>query len=113
MPRFSLYDVIAVPFPYFDRPVRQRRPALVVSGPDLEATHGLLWVAMITAAENGRWDGDVPIADHGEAGLPIPSVVRPAKLATVEAAEATRRGVISREERRAVAAELSRWQRKG
>jgi mRNA interferase MazF len=36
MPIFEVWDIVKVPFPYTDRPVRQRRPALViaaVSGP--------------------------------------------------------------------------------
>jgi len=31
MPPFDAWDIIKVPFPYTDRPVRQRRPALVVA----------------------------------------------------------------------------------
>lgn len=44
MASFEPGDVIKVPFPYTDKPARQSRPALVVSIPALEATHGLLWV---------------------------------------------------------------------
>ena len=51
MPRFELWDVVAVPFPYVERPIRQRRPALVVAA-GLGAPHDLLWVLMITAAAN-------------------------------------------------------------
>ena len=47
-------DVIKVPFPYTDRPTRQSRPALVVSSGGIEDAHGLLWVVMITSAENRR-----------------------------------------------------------
>ena len=52
MPSFKAGDVIKVPFPYTDRSARQRRPALVVSAPSIEGEHGLLWVLMITSAEN-------------------------------------------------------------
>lgn len=45
---------------------------------------GVLWVAMIASAANGPWTCDVPIADLGRAGLPAPSVVRPAKIACIE-----------------------------
>jgi hypothetical protein len=27
MPRFERWDVVAVPFPYVERPIQQRRPA--------------------------------------------------------------------------------------
>jgi len=50
MPVFDAWDIVKVPFPYTDRPIRQRRPALVLAGGDLQVRHGLLWLAMITIA---------------------------------------------------------------
>jgi len=94
MADFSQGDVVKVPFPYTDRSTRQSRPALVVSTKDLEAAHGLLWVLMITSAENRGWPGDVAIANPAAAGLPAPSVIRTAKIATIEAAHAARLGRI-------------------
>ena len=91
MPRFELWDVVAVPFPYVERPIQQRRPALVVAA-GLGAAQDLLWVLMITAAANPRWPEDVEIDDHARAGLPITSVVRTAKLATIEARAASKLG---------------------
>ena len=107
MPTFDRFDVVSVPFPYTDRPARQRRPALVVSQPSYEERTGLLWVVMITAAENRRWPGDVVLANARRAGLSIPSVVRPAKIATIEAAQASRIGGISAAEGRAVRTAIS------
>ncbi|MGH7047348.1 MAG: type II toxin-antitoxin system PemK/MazF family toxin [Stellaceae bacterium] len=49
---------------------------------------------MITAAENRSWDHDVPIPDHRAVGLPIPSIIRPAKITTVEARRARKLGEI-------------------
>lgn len=109
MPRFKRFDVVSVPFPYTDRPVRQRRPALVLSSDDLERAHGLLWVAMITAAENRRWQDDVEIGNLRRAGLPIASVIRPSKVATIEADHAEHRGEVGGEERAAVEAVLERY----
>ena len=43
---------------------------------------------MITSAENRRWADDHAIDDAALAGLPAPSVVRPAKIATIEARRA-------------------------
>ncbi|MGH7896779.1 MAG: type II toxin-antitoxin system PemK/MazF family toxin [Candidatus Binatia bacterium] len=85
---FNVGDVIKVPFPYTDRATRQRRPALIVSTYDLERDHGLLWVLMITSAENRGWPGDVPVTAPANAGLPVPSVIRTAKIATIEARDA-------------------------
>jgi mRNA interferase MazF len=92
MPAFEQGEVIKVPFPYTDRSTRQSRPALVISSGGIEAAHGLLWVAMITSAENRGWPGDESIEDLSLAGLPVPSVIRTAKLATIEAIDARRLG---------------------
>lgn len=94
MPSFKQGDVIKVPFPYTDRSTRQSRPALVVSAGNLEDDHGLLWVVMITSARNRGWPGDVPVGNLGAAGLPVPSVIRTAKIATIEAADAAKLGAV-------------------
>ena len=95
MVAFKRGDVVKVPFPYTDKDTRQSRPALVVSTGSLEETHGLLWVLMITSAENRGWPGDVEVSNLATAGLPFVSVVRTAKVATIEASDATRLGRLS------------------
>jgi mRNA interferase MazF len=85
MPTYSRGDVVKVSFPYTDRDVRQRRPALVVSDQPLGDDGRLHWVLMITSADHRRWPGDVSLGRrHGEAGLPAPSLIRTSKIATVE-----------------------------
>lgn len=102
MPSFEPGDVVKVPFPYTDRATRQRRPALVISGTDLQQTHGLLWVLMITSAENRGWPGDVAVSDLTKAGLPVASVIRTAKIATIEARDAEPLGKIATRSRNQV-----------
>lgn len=92
MATFKVGDVVRVPFPYTDRATRQHRPALVVSEGAIGESGTLLWVAMITSAENRPWPDDHAIEDIGQAGLPVPSVVRPCKIATIEADHAERLG---------------------
>jgi mRNA interferase MazF len=106
MPIFEPWDIIKVPFPYTDRPVRQRRPALVVAATALQAEHGLLWVLMITSAENRGWQGDVSISDLTHSGLSAESVVRTAKIATIEAKDAERIGRLPLIDRKAVEARV-------
>jgi len=88
--RFDPFDIVVVPFPYADRLAEKRRPALVISNRKL-AAHGLIWVAMITSADNESWRSDVAIANLSRAGLPAPSVVRPAKIACIEPSRIDRR----------------------
>lgn len=95
MASFRQGDVIKVPFPCTDRSTRQSRPALVVSAGGIEEAHGLLWVVMITSTGNRGWPGDVPVTNLAAAGLPAPSVVRTAKIATIEASDAARLGKVS------------------
>ncbi len=103
---FDRFSVVAVPFPYVEREARRRRPAVVVSGPELARRHGLAWVLMITSADNPPWPEDIRIGDLARAGLGKPSVVRPVKIATVEAARCTALGRLAEVE--AVEAALSR-----
>jgi mRNA interferase MazF len=63
---------------------------------------------MITAAANPRWPDDVEIADHEDAGLPIPSVVRTVKIATIEARAASKLGSLQRQASAQVAAVLKK-----
>src|SRR5688572_529937 len=74
---FAAGDVVVVPFPYTDRLAEKRRPALVISSARL-VRFGVVWIAMITSAENEPWACDVRIADIDRAGLPAASVIRPA-----------------------------------
>ena len=82
---FEPWQVVKVPFPYTKGPAAQWRPALVVAS--LSDTGGphILWIAMITSAGHRRWSGDVELTALATAGLSAPSMVRLAKLASVEA----------------------------
>lgn len=85
MIEFSQWDIVTVPFPYTDKTTTKRRPALVVSNNELRENHGLVWVVMITSAKNAKWAGDNEIEDYAACGLPAPSIIRPSKIATIDA----------------------------
>lgn len=107
--RFDPFDVVVVPFPYADRLAEKRRPALVISNRRLEVL-GVLWVAMITSADNETWASDVPIGDLARAGLPAASVVRPAKIASIDPARVLRRaGKLDKATARIVSQRLRRF----
>jgi mRNA interferase MazF len=104
--RFDAFDIVVVPFPYANRLAEKRRPALVISNRKL-APFGLIWVAMITSADNAPWSCDVTIADLARAGLPAPSVVRAAKIACIEPSRIERRaGRLDKATAKAVAQKL-------
>ena len=108
MPGFEQGAIVRVPFPYTDRATRQHRPALVVSAGGIGEEGRLICVAMITSVENRRWEDDVTIADFAAAALPAPSVIRPCKLATIEASHAEPLGHLGRPELGAVLTTLKR-----
>ena len=81
--RFRSWDVVILPFPFTDRNAAKVRPAVVVSSEALHGRAGKYFIAMITSAGHAPVEGDVGISDIGTAGLPVDSLVRPSKLATV------------------------------
>jgi mRNA interferase MazF len=85
------WDIIVVPFLYTDRLADKSRPALVISKPWVTKDCGLLWVAMITSTSNNGWASDIEIINLSKAGLSTPSVIRPVKIATIEAEQALRK----------------------
>jgi mRNA interferase MazF len=93
MRTFRQRDVVRVPFPYTDKEKRQYRPALIVSRGGIGQNRAFVWVVMITSAANRGWPGDVSLEEtYLKAGLPVPSVIRTTKIATIEAAHADRIG---------------------
>ena len=97
----AVWDTVKVPFPYTDRPTRQRRPALVVA-----RVGTLTWVLMITSAENRGWPDDVEVSDLGHAGLPVASVIRPAKIATIDARDVEALGKLAEDNQQAISRAL-------
>jgi mRNA interferase MazF len=82
-------DVVVVPFPYADKLAEKRRPAVVVSSTAFNNRQNLVWVAMITSADNKGWQDDVEFPLKGT-GLSSASFIRPSKIATIEQARIVR-----------------------
>ncbi|MGH7859998.1 MAG: type II toxin-antitoxin system PemK/MazF family toxin [Candidatus Binatia bacterium] len=79
-------EVVLVRFPFADLTTTKKRPALVLAHTARSPRNRLATVAMITSQlESSRIDGDVPLKDWKEARLLHPSLLRVAKIATVDA----------------------------
>ena len=73
-----------VPFPFVEAPRLRDRPALIVSRSYRGDGFRLYWAVMVTSLANAGWPDDIMIGENfADAGLPAPSVIRPAKIATV------------------------------
>jgi len=71
----DLWDVVVVPFPFTEKPVVKRRPALVVSRTAFnQAGHTVF--AMITTKMDTPRPSDVEIKSRGATGLTADCVVR-------------------------------------
>jgi mRNA interferase MazF len=109
MPTFDQGDLVRAPFPYTDRETRQHRSALVVSRGGIGEYAQLLWVVMITSAENRRRPDDHDIGpNYRDVGLPAPSIIRPTKIATIERQDASPIGRVPRNLLRRVLDAISR-----
>lgn len=73
---FERFDVVVVPFPFTDRSIKLRRPAIILSDKSFGAATGQSLLAMITRAERSAWPDDLAIGDLASAGLNGPCVVR-------------------------------------
>ena len=69
-------DVVVVPFPFVDRPVVKRRPAMVLTNAAFNAANGQTALAMITSAGASHWPSDLILADIEAAGLTTNCCVR-------------------------------------
>ena len=73
---FEPFDVVVVPFPFTEKLVTKKRPALVVSSASFNDQHDHLILAMITTAKRTRWVSDVELRDWESANLTVPCKVR-------------------------------------
>ncbi len=102
------WDVVRVDLSCADEPVARPRPALVIATPAATSSIRLVWVLMITSARHAPWPQDVPITDLAAAGLSHPSLIRTAKIATIDLRFVTPIGHLSAPDRNAAATRLKR-----
>ena len=70
------YDIVVVPFPFHEIPVRKRRPVVVLSNEAFNRANGWTILAMVTTAKATRWVSDTPIVEWQMAGLNVECVIR-------------------------------------
>lgn len=105
---FDPLDVVSVPFPFTDRQVTKRRPALVISSAAFNRAHSHSICAMVTSVTRNPWASDVPIEDWQKAGLSTACRVR-FKVFTLDNSHVLRRiGRLSARDGEAVVRVLAR-----
>ena len=78
-------SLILVKFPFANLEEGKKRPALVLSAHSDNKRMNLITIAMVTSQIEGiRLPGDVHIRDWEKCGLLHPSLVRLAKIATID-----------------------------
>ena len=77
------WDVVRVPFPFTDKAVTKKRPALVLSRRSFNAAAGHTVMAMITKRDSSAWPQDYDVRQWAQAGLKLPSWIR-MKIFTLE-----------------------------
>ena len=78
-------EIALVRFPFSDLATAKKRPALVLTRTTRSPRNRLVTVSMITSQVEGlKLEGDVLLEDWKAAGLLHPSLLRLAKIATVD-----------------------------
>ncbi len=85
MKSITTFDIVLVQFPFSDSGALKRRPALVLREYRVRGLGVFYVVCMITSQVQGvSFPDDVLVVDIASAGLPKPSLIRTAKIATIE-----------------------------
>lgn len=70
------FDTAVIPFPFAEKPIIKRRPAVVLSGRAFNQASGSTLMGMITTAKVTDWPSDLNISDLFTAGLSVACLIR-------------------------------------
>jgi mRNA interferase MazF len=73
---YKAFDVVVVPFPFSDKALAKKRPALVLSSEPFNSGIRHSVMTMITSANHSPWPLDIAIQNLEDAGLTSSSLVR-------------------------------------
>lgn len=98
------FDVILVPFPFADLKSTKRRPCLVLATFRPRTMRDHLIVCMMTSQVDGpRFPFDEAVRDLESAGLPKPTLIRLAKMVTVDSSIVVKKlGTLSLKDKRKI-----------
>jgi len=98
------FDLVLLPFPFTDLRTTRQRPCVVLAAFQPKGLPKHYVVAMVTSNLSGlAFPGDAELGKWSEAGLPKPSLVRLAKVVTVESSLIRKKlGTLEAADRRAV-----------
>jgi mRNA interferase MazF len=104
---YEFGDIVLVPFPFTDQSTSKQRPAVVISsGAYQRERPDLIILAVTSQVRPAAAVGEVQVKDWKQAGLLIPSVMKPV-IATIERRLVRKRlGKLSAEDQRRLRAAI-------
>lgn len=73
---YKPFSIVTVPFPFTDKAINKRRPALVISTEIFQQETGHITLMMITSAKHSKWFGDYQLINLNGTGMSQEAFVR-------------------------------------
>lgn len=80
---YDPYSIVIVPFPFTDKDVIKKRPAIVLSNKEHQHQTSNITLLMVTTAKASSWPSDYALTSLANTGLNAPSIARQ-KIFTID-----------------------------